>query len=41
MYKVNVQVANSNTDIHVTMSCMSKLTKKQARDGKKGSTSRN
>ena len=35
MYKVNVQVANSNTDIHATMSCMSKLTKKQARDGEK------
>lgn len=35
MYEVNVQVANSNTDIHVTMSCMSKLTKKQARDGEK------
>lgn len=35
MYKLNVQVADSNTDIHVTMSCMSKLTKKQARDGEK------
>lgn len=37
MCKVNVQVANPNTDIHVhvTMSRMSKLTKKQARDGEK------
>lgn len=37
MCKVNVQVGNPNTDkhVHVTMSCMSKLTKKQARDGEK------
>lgn len=35
MYRVNVQVADSNTDIHVTMSFMSKLTKKQTRDSEK------